>query len=191
MYDSDEELVVMGYTDASFMTDPDDFKSQSGYVFTLKGGAMSWKSSKQNMVVDSTTEAKYNAASEASKEGYWIKKFVTELGVVPSAEDPMELYCDNSGAVAQAREPRSHQKSKHIERRYHKIREFIDKGYVKVCKIHTDLNISDPMTYVTPVSHWCERTYVTSIIVSSATGRLLDKCPRGNNKMDYYLYPCS
>ena len=127
------------------MTDPDDFKSQSGYVFTLNGGAVSWKSSKQNTVADSTTEAEYIAASEASKERYWIKKFVTELGVVPSAEDPMELYCDNSGAMAQAREPRPHQKSKHIERHYHKIQDFVDKGYVKVCKIHTDLNVSDPM----------------------------------------------
>ena len=150
MFGGDEELVVKGYTDSSFMTDPDDFKSQSGYVFTLNGGVVSWKSSKQNTVADSTTEAEYIAASEASKEGYWIKKFVTELGVVPSAEDPMEIYCDNSGAVAQAREPRSHQKSKHIERRYHKIREFIDNGYVKICKNHMDLNVSDPMTKPLP-----------------------------------------
>ena len=122
VFGGDEELVVKGYIDSSFMTDPDDFKSHSRYVFTLNGGAVSWKSSKQNTVADFTTEVEYIAASEATKEGYWIKKFVTELGVVPSAEDPMEIYCDNSGAVAQAREPRSHQKSKHIERRYHKIR---------------------------------------------------------------------
>ena len=106
---------------------------------------MNWKSSKPNTVTDSTTEAEYIADSEASKEGYWIKNFVTELDVVPSAEDPMELYCDHTGAVARATEPRSHQKSKQIERRYHKIREFVDKGYVKVCRIHTDLNVSDPM----------------------------------------------
>ena len=89
--------------------------------FTLNGAVVSWKSSKQNTITDSTTEAEYIAASEASKEGYWIKKFITKLGVVPSVEDPMEVYCDNSAVVAQAREPRSHQKSKHIERRYHKI----------------------------------------------------------------------
>jgi hypothetical protein len=150
VFGGDEELIVRGYTDASFMTDPDDFKSQSGYVFTLNGGAVSWKSSKQSTVADSTTEAEYVAASEASKEGYWIKKFVTELGVVPTALDPMELYCDNSGAVAQAKEPRSHQKSKHIERRFHIIRDFVDKGFVKICKIHTDLNVSDPMTKPLP-----------------------------------------
>ena len=115
VYGGDEELIVKGYADASFMTDPDDFKSQSGYVFTLNGGAVSWKSSKQSTVADSTMETEYIAASEALKEGIWIRKFIIELGVVPSALDPVELYCDNMGTVAQAKEPRPHQKFKHIE----------------------------------------------------------------------------
>src|SRR3954467_3599476 len=73
----------------------------------------------------------------------------------------MKIYCVNSGVVAQAREPRSHQKSKHIERRYHKIREFVDKGYVKVCKIYTDLNVSDPMTKPLPrAKHEQHRTTI-------------------------------
>ena len=161
VYGGDEELIVKGYTDASFMTDPDDFRSQSGFVFTLNGGAVSWKSSKQSTVADSTTEAEYIAASEASKEGVWIKKFVTELGVVPSALDPMELYCDNSGAVAQAKEPRSHQKSKHIERRFHIIRDFVGRGDIKICKIHTDLNVSDPLTKPLPrAKHEQHRTAI-------------------------------
>ena len=150
VYGGDDELIVRGYTDAGFQTDPDDSKAQSGYVFTLNGGAVSWKSSKQNTVADSTMEAEYVAASEAAKEGYWIKKFVTELGVVPTAEDPMELYCDNSSAVALAKDPRSHHKAKHIERKYHLVRDYVDKGYIKVCKIHTDLNVSDPMTKPQP-----------------------------------------
>ncbi|PKI68247.1 hypothetical protein CRG98_011383 [Punica granatum] len=104
-----EELVVRGYTDASFQTDKDDSKLQSGYVFCLNGGAVSWKSSKQETIADSTTEAKYIAASNAAKEAVWIKKFVTELAVVPNIADPMDLYCDNNGAIAQAKEPRSHQ----------------------------------------------------------------------------------
>ena len=59
VYGGEEELSVRGYTDASFQTDRDDFKSQSGYVFTLFGGAVSWKSFKQKTVADSTTEAEY------------------------------------------------------------------------------------------------------------------------------------
>jgi hypothetical protein len=58
--------------------------------------------------VESTTEAEYIAALEAAKEDVWIKKFMIELGVVPSVQGPMEIYCDNNGAIAQAKEPRSH-----------------------------------------------------------------------------------
>ncbi|KAG8482959.1 hypothetical protein CXB51_022006 [Gossypium anomalum] len=121
IYGGEEELSVKGYTDASFQTDKDDSRSQSGFVFCLNGGAVSWKSSKQSTVANSTTEAEYIAASEAAKEAVWIKKFITELGVVPSISDAIELRCDNNGAIAQAKEPRSHQRSKHILRRYHLI----------------------------------------------------------------------
>ncbi|KAK8679994.1 hypothetical protein V6N13_108949 [Hibiscus sabdariffa] len=146
VYGGEEELRIKGYTDASFQTDKDDSRSQSGFVFCLNGGAVSWKSSKQDTVADSTTEAEYNAASEAAKEAVWIKKFITELGVIPSIADAVDLYCDNNGAIAQAKEPRSHQRSKHILRRFHLIREIIDRGDVEICKVNTDDNIADPLT---------------------------------------------
>ena len=146
----DSELVVKGYTDASFQTDVDDFRSQSGYVFCLNGGAVIWKSSKQSTVADSTTEAEYIAASEAAKEAVWIKNFISELGVVPSISCPVDLYCDNNGAIAQAKEPRSHQRSKHILRRFHLIREITQRGDVKMCRVPTDDNVADPLTKPLP-----------------------------------------
>ena len=94
---------------ASFQTDMDDSQTWSGYVVYLNGGAVSLKSSKQETVADSTTEAEYIAASEAAKEAVWIRKFISEFGVVPSCSSPIDLYCDNNGAIAQAKEPRSHQ----------------------------------------------------------------------------------
>ena len=107
---------------------------------------MSWKSSKQNTVADSTTEAEYIVASDAAKEAVWIRKFISELGVVPSIINPVNLFCDNNGTIAQAKEPRSHQRSKHILRRYHLIREIIERGDVKICKVSTDDNVADPLT---------------------------------------------
>ncbi|KAI5397676.1 hypothetical protein KIW84_063483 [Lathyrus oleraceus] len=104
------------------------------------------KSSKQDTVVDSTIEAEYIAASSATKEVVWIKKFISELGIVPSIVDPIGLYCDNNGAIAQAKEPRSHQRSKHILRRYHLIREIIDIENVKISRIPTLDNNVDPLT---------------------------------------------
>ena len=130
VYGGEEELVVKGYTDASFQTDHDDSKSQSGFIFTLNGGAVSWKSSKQETVADSTTEVEYIAAAEAAKEGAWLRKFLIELGVVPNASSPLELYCDNSGAIAQAKEPRNHQKNKHVLRKFHLIRDRVRLGEV-------------------------------------------------------------
>ena len=112
----------------------------------LNGGVVRWKSSKQETVADSTIESEYIAASDAAKEVVWIKKFVTELGVVPSILDLVDLFCDNNGAIAQAKEPRSHQKSKHILSRFRLIREIVDTGDVKICKIPTDDNVADPLT---------------------------------------------
>ena len=74
IYGGEEELVVTGCTDASFQTDKDDSKSQSCFVFKVNGGAISWKSCKQETVADSTTKAEYIVASEAAKEGVWIRK---------------------------------------------------------------------------------------------------------------------
>jgi hypothetical protein len=122
-----------------------DSKSQSGFVFYLNGGVVSWKSSKQDTIADSTMEAEYIATSEAAKEVVWIRNFVSELGVVPSASSRMDLYCDNSGDIAQAKDPRAHKRAKHVLRHYHLIREIIGRGDVRVCKVYTDHNVADPL----------------------------------------------
>ena len=75
------------------------------------------------------------SAFEAVKEAVWLKKFLLDLHVIPSADRHITLYCDNSGAVAQSKEPRSHKKQKHILRKYHLIRDFIDRGDTVVTKI--------------------------------------------------------
>ena len=85
VYGGDKELVINGYANASFDTDPDDSKSQTGYVFILNGGAVSWCSSKQSVVVGSTCEMEYIAALEAANERVLMKEFISDLGVIPSA----------------------------------------------------------------------------------------------------------
>ena len=107
---SSGSLETIGYTGSDFQGDVDSRKSTSGYVFTLNGGAICWRSVKQTFVADSITEAEYVAASEAAKEAVWMKKFLMDLQVIPSADRPITLYYDNSGAVAQSKEPRYHKK---------------------------------------------------------------------------------
>ncbi|KAD4179844.1 hypothetical protein E3N88_28435 [Mikania micrantha] len=102
------------------------------------------------VVAQSTTESEYIAASEAAKEAAWMKKFITDLKVVPSIERPIEIFCDNSGAIAQAKEPRSHHINKHIQRTYHYIREIVERGDVIISKVQSDLNVADPFTKPMP-----------------------------------------
>ena len=148
---SSGSLETIGFTDSDFQGDIDSRKSTSGYVFTLYGGAVCWRSIKQTCVTDSTTEAEYVAASEAAKEAVWLKKFIMDLQVIPSAGRPITLYCDNSGAVAQSKEPRYHKKQKHIERKYHLIRDIIERGDTVVTKIASEENLADPFTKALPV----------------------------------------
>ena len=116
-----DELAPIGYTESDFQSDADLRKSTSGYIFALGGAAISWVSIKKSCIADSTTEAKYAAVSEVAKEAVWLRKFLMEFGVIAKVVDPMILYCDNSEAVAQAKEPRNHRKGKHIERKYHLV----------------------------------------------------------------------
>ena len=104
-----EDLIPTGYTDSDFQSDLDFRKSTSGYVFTLGGGAISW-SVKQSCIVDSTMEVEYVAASEVAKEAIWLKKFLSNLGVMRMKQVPMTLFYDNSGAVTQSKDPRNHKK---------------------------------------------------------------------------------
>ena len=76
------------------------FRSTLGCVFTLGGGAISWRSIKQSCITDSTMEAEYVATCEATKEAVWLKKFISNLGVVRMEQVPITLLCYNSGAVA-------------------------------------------------------------------------------------------
>jgi hypothetical protein len=150
VYGGEEQVVVKGYVDASLDTDSDDSKSQSGYIYILNGGAMSWRSYKQSVIANSTTKAEYMAALEASSEGVWIRNIITELGVVPSALDLLEILCDNTSVIALAKEPRYHPKTKHINHRLYIIRDYISDGDLKICKVHADLNVTYPLTKPLP-----------------------------------------
>src|SRR5512136_826046 len=151
VYGGQEHLAVTGYCDASFQTDRDDSRSQTGYVYMLNGGAVCWKSSKQDNTADSTVEAEYMAACEASKIGVWIREFIDELGVVPSIAEPVELLCDNTGAIANAKDHRSSKKTMHIKRKFHLIRELVENGDIHMVKVGTDSNTADPLTKPLPL----------------------------------------
>ncbi|MCO5570232.1 hypothetical protein L7F22_023950 [Adiantum nelumboides] len=138
-----QELSVMGYTDSDYADDLDNRRSTLGYVFTMVGGAVSWRSRLQTCVTQSTTEVEYVAASEACKEAIWLGRLVRDLGI--KEETPM-LHCDSQSAIQLARNPVYHSKTKHVDVKYHFIREMVEDKQVQLVKVHTTDNPIDLLT---------------------------------------------
>ncbi|XP_057502673.1 secreted RxLR effector protein 161-like [Actinidia eriantha] len=109
-----EDLTPIGYTDFNFQSDIDSRKSTSSYVFTLDDRAISWRSVKQSCIADSTIVVEYIAACKTAKEAVWLMKFLLELKVIPLANGPIILHCDNTAAIAQSKDPRDHKKGKNL-----------------------------------------------------------------------------
>ncbi|GJW24754.1 hypothetical protein Tco_0038565 [Tanacetum coccineum] len=124
----------------------DDLKSQTGYVFILNGGDVDWKSAKQSLFATSSVEAEYIVAFDASKEAVWVRKFIFGLGVVPIIEEPIKIYCDNTGAIAIAKELGMTKGDIHFRAKVYYLREVIEYGDVKLEKVHTKDNLSDLFT---------------------------------------------
>ena len=79
-----------------------------------------------------------------------MKEFISDLGVIPSASGLMKIFCDNTGAIALAKESRFHKKTKHIKRCFNSIRDLVKEGDIEICKIYTGLNVADPFTKPLP-----------------------------------------
>jgi hypothetical protein len=139
----DGKPVLEGYTDADMAGDIDSRKSTSGFMFTFAGGAVSWQSKLQKVVALSTTEAEYIAVTEACKEMLWMKRFLQELSL---KQEEHVVYCDSQSAIHLSKNPSQHSKSKHIEIRYHWIRDTLEQKVLQLEKVHTDDNGSDMMT---------------------------------------------
>ena len=137
--------MLVAYTDADMAGDVDNRKSISGYLITYAGGAVSWQSKLQKCVALSTTETEFIAATEASKELLWLKKFVNELGFV---QDEYVLFCDNQSAIHLSKNASFHCSSKHIDVRYHWIRDALNSKQMQLKKVHTNDNGADMLTKV-------------------------------------------
>ena len=119
----------------------------SGYAFLI-GGAVSWSSKRQEIVALSTAEAEYVALTHATKEAVWLRNYLHEVWRMPL--EPTTLYSDNQSAIAMAKDDRFHARTKHIDIRYHYIREIIDSGAVTIGYCPTADMIADLFTKALP-----------------------------------------
>ncbi len=139
---------MIGYSDADYAGNVDTRQSTTGFIFTLHGGPVAWSSKRQSCVALSTTEAEFIAACEATKEGIWLQRLLSEI--IPDWRTPFPLMCDNQSAIRLIKNPEFHQRSKHIEVRFHFIRQHHEAGDLEVQHISTNCQLADPLTKALP-----------------------------------------
>ncbi|KAL2088069.1 hypothetical protein ACEWY4_016897 [Coilia grayii] len=142
-YERSDSGTLVGFSDADWGGDQDDRRSTTGNVFLLGGGAVSWLSKKQATVALSTAEAEYVALSQAAQECTWLTRLLSVLGMDAT---PVVILEDNQGAIAIGKNPVDHSRTKHIDIRYHYIRECVQKGQIQLQYCPTDDMKADILT---------------------------------------------
>lgn len=140
---------LMAYSDSDHAADPEKRRSVTGIVLMLANAAIIWKSHAQKTVANSSTEAEYMAVSDCCKEVMWIKHMFKELGIIIGK---IPICSDNNGAIFTANNPVQEKRMKHIDVKYHYIRQCIEDGEVEVQHVDTSENTADiftkPLGYV-------------------------------------------
>jgi len=125
---------VIGYVDSDYAGDLDKRRSLTGFVFTFSECAISWKATSQSTVALPTTEAEYMVAAEAVKEAIWLRGLVSDLGL---QQDETVVFCDSQSAIHLTKNQMYHERTKHIDVRYHFLWEAVTQGDITVKKIGT------------------------------------------------------
>lgn len=141
---SSDDHEIIGYADASWGESKDDGKSQSGYIFKLNGGTISWRSLKQSSTALSSTEAELIALSEAMKELIWIRDLLEEIK--QPFKQPIVIFEDNESVRKIVKGTSKSNRTKHINVRYHFIRDYIKNGMVTCEYCPTEEMTADLLT---------------------------------------------
>ena len=137
---------LTGYTDADWAGDQDTRRSTSGYVFDVGSAAISWSSKRQPTVALSTCEAEYIGQTQATKEAVWLRGLLNQLNPSDQATKTVVIYCDNQGAMALAKNPQFHARTKHIDIQHHYVREQVTAGNVALEYVPTERQVADGLT---------------------------------------------
>ncbi|CAL5333116.1 unnamed protein product [Camellia sinensis] len=143
-YKKGEKSNLYGFTDSDYAGDSDDRKSTSGYVFMMGTGAVSWSSRKQSIVTLSTTEAEFVAAAACACQAIWLKKILKELQF--KEDEPTLIYCDNTSTIKLSRNPVLHGRSKHIDVKYHFLRDLTNDGVIDLIYCRSEDQVADILT---------------------------------------------
>lgn len=138
-----EDIPLVGFTDADWGGDQHDRKSTSGYIMMVYGCTVSWSSTKQQCVSLSSTEAEYIALAKGISEGCWIKNLMCEINLKCNK---IEFFEDNQSAIHISKNPEQHKRMKHVDLKYHFVRDKVEQGIVNLKYIPTDNQLADICT---------------------------------------------
>lgn len=140
----DNEISLIGYTDADYARDIESRRSTTGYAFKIGDGVVTWKSQRQKTVALSTTEAEYMAVCDGAKEAVWLRQLLKDIGC--EQVGATQLFVDNQSAIRLVRNPEMHHKTKHIDVRLHFIRNLNEENVIDVEYIQTEKQLADCFT---------------------------------------------
>lgn len=143
-YTKPTEYQLEMYSDADWGSEIDDRKSCSGFVIKLCNGAICWGSKRQPITALSSTEAEYIALSTSVREILWLKQLAGEID--EHLNGHANVYCDNQGALRLAETEAFRPRTKHIDIRYHHIRELVEKGVINIDYVSTEVMTADSLT---------------------------------------------
>lgn len=146
MHYTREAAVLEGYSDASWISNTQDSKATSGYVFTLGGAAISWKSSKTTVITRSTMEVEFVALDKCGEEAQWLHHFLEDILDWPKPVPAICIHSDSQSAIGRVHNTMYNGKSRHIHRRHNTIRQLISMGIMTIDYIRSKENITDPLT---------------------------------------------
>jgi hypothetical protein len=138
------KVKILGYSDSDMAGDVDDRKSTSGVAYFLGQSPVSWLSQKQKVVAQSSREAEYIAAATAACQGVWLRRLLGDL--MNKEEERVVLNIDNKSAISLCKNPVHHDRSKHIDTKYHYIRECVEESKIEVNYVCTDDQLADILT---------------------------------------------
>jgi hypothetical protein len=139
--------VLEAYSDANWVSDLDEQYATSGYIFTLGGAAVSWRSCKQMILTRSTMEAELTALDTATLEADWLHELLMDLLIVEKPLPAIMMNCDNQTVIVKVDSSKDNMKSsRHIMRRLKSVRKMRNSGVITVGYVHTEKNLADPFT---------------------------------------------
>ena len=144
VFSVNQDNTLIGYSDSDWAGDVDTRRSTSGYTYYIGNSLVSWSSKKQATVAKSTTEAEYVALSLATQESIWLRRLLKSIG--HGTVSPTVIHEDNQGAIEISRNPKHHNRTKHIDVSFHFTRERVGSKEVTVIHCPTSDMIADVMT---------------------------------------------